>query len=163
MASPLRKNVLESTSYLLPLASKTNFTELHGKPSRAPTLPCLPCCTILACSKVGSWDYNSVILTANFLLLVITSQKIKSWCSSQRKDGKLARDSHLYSVIPTAASVPKSYAHSKSFKSEMLLEPREIRGGNLHCFWIQFTQFFLLYARKAPSSQSVSKNHRQAI
>jgi hypothetical protein len=50
------KNVLESTSNLLPLASKTNFAELYAKPSRAPTLIFLPCCAILACSKVGTWD-----------------------------------------------------------------------------------------------------------
>ncbi len=50
-----KKNVLESTSYLLPLANKTSFTEWHAKPSRAPTLICLPyCCAILACSKVGT-------------------------------------------------------------------------------------------------------------
>jgi hypothetical protein len=41
---------------VLPLASNTSFTEQHGKPSRTPTLPCFPCCVILACSKVGSWD-----------------------------------------------------------------------------------------------------------
>ncbi len=52
----LEKNVLESTSYLLPLASKTSFTERYAKPLRAPTLTCLPCCAILACSKVGTWD-----------------------------------------------------------------------------------------------------------
>jgi hypothetical protein len=38
---------------LLPLASKTSIFELHGKP-RAPSFPCLPCCTILAGSEVGS-------------------------------------------------------------------------------------------------------------
>jgi hypothetical protein len=50
----LETNVLESTSYLLPLASKTSFTELYAKPLRAPTLIRLPCCAILACSKVGT-------------------------------------------------------------------------------------------------------------
>jgi hypothetical protein len=49
----LVKNVLESTSYLLPLASETSFIESYAKPSRAPTLVCLPCCAILAYSKVG--------------------------------------------------------------------------------------------------------------
>jgi hypothetical protein len=52
----LEKNVLESTLYLLPLASKNSFTKWYAKPSRAPTLICLPCCAILACSKVGTWD-----------------------------------------------------------------------------------------------------------
>ncbi len=78
-ALPQRKNVLESTSYPLPLASKTSFTALHGKPSRTPTLPCLPCCAILACIKIGSWDYNPVIQMhswiANFILLVSFSEK----------------------------------------------------------------------------------------
>ncbi len=46
------KNILESTSYLLPLASKTIVTEWYAKPSRAPALICLPCCAFLACSKV---------------------------------------------------------------------------------------------------------------
>jgi hypothetical protein len=55
-ALPLRKNVLESTSYLLPLASKTSFTEAHEKPSRTQTLPCLPCCAILDSSQIGSYD-----------------------------------------------------------------------------------------------------------
>jgi hypothetical protein len=55
-ALPLTKNVLKSTSYLLPLASKTSFTEWYAKPSRAPTHICLPCCAILACSKVGTGD-----------------------------------------------------------------------------------------------------------
>jgi hypothetical protein len=50
----LEKIVLASASYLLPLASKTSFTEWFAKPSRAPTLICLPCCAILACSKVGT-------------------------------------------------------------------------------------------------------------
>ncbi len=50
----LRKYVLESISYLLTLASETSFTEWYAKPSRAPTLICLPCCAILACSKVGT-------------------------------------------------------------------------------------------------------------
>ncbi len=50
------KNVLRSSSYLLPLASKTSFTEWYAKPSQAPTLICLPCFAILACSKVGTWD-----------------------------------------------------------------------------------------------------------
>ncbi len=55
--STKRKRIgIKSTSYLLPLASKTSSTELHGKPSQAPTLPCLPCCVILACCKVGIWD-----------------------------------------------------------------------------------------------------------
>ncbi len=49
------KNVLESTSYLLPLVSETSFTEWYAKPSRAPILICLHCCAILACSKVGTW------------------------------------------------------------------------------------------------------------
>jgi hypothetical protein len=53
-ALPLRKNVLELTSYLSPLASKTSFTEWYAKPSRAQTLICLPCCAILACNKVGT-------------------------------------------------------------------------------------------------------------
>jgi hypothetical protein len=39
--------------YLLPLASETSFTEWYAKPSRAPTLICLHCCAILACSKAG--------------------------------------------------------------------------------------------------------------
>jgi hypothetical protein len=34
------KNVLESTSYLLPLASKTIFTDWYAKSSRVPTLIC---------------------------------------------------------------------------------------------------------------------------
>jgi hypothetical protein len=50
------KIVVEWTSYLLPLASKTSFTEWYGKPSQAPPLICLTCCAILACSKVGTWD-----------------------------------------------------------------------------------------------------------
>jgi hypothetical protein len=49
-----QKKVLELTSYLLLLASKTSFAEMYAKPSRAPTLICLPCCAILACSKVGT-------------------------------------------------------------------------------------------------------------
>jgi hypothetical protein len=36
------KNVLDSTSYPLPLASKTSFSELYAKSLRAPTLICLP-------------------------------------------------------------------------------------------------------------------------
>jgi hypothetical protein len=36
------KNVLESTSNLLLLVSKTNFTEWYARPSQAPTLICLP-------------------------------------------------------------------------------------------------------------------------
>ncbi len=43
----LKKNVLESTSYLLPLASETDFTEWYAKPLRAPTLTCLDCYAIL--------------------------------------------------------------------------------------------------------------------
>ncbi len=65
--------------YLLPLASKTSFTVLYSKPSRAPTLICLPCCAILACSKVESWDYKFIIQMnlwiTNFLLLVLSSHK----------------------------------------------------------------------------------------
>ncbi len=53
-ALTLGKNELGSTKYLLPLASKTSFTEWHAKLSRAPTLICLPCCAILACRKVGT-------------------------------------------------------------------------------------------------------------
>jgi hypothetical protein len=34
----LEKNLLVPTSYLLPLASKTSFTEWYANPSRAPTL-----------------------------------------------------------------------------------------------------------------------------
>jgi hypothetical protein len=48
----LTQLVLESTSYLILLASKTTFTEWHAKPLRAPTLICLPGCVILSCSKV---------------------------------------------------------------------------------------------------------------
>ncbi len=55
-ALPIGENVLKSTAYLLRLASKTSFSELYGEPSQAPTLLCLPCCAILACSKVGIWD-----------------------------------------------------------------------------------------------------------
>ncbi len=55
-----KKNVLESTSFLQPLASKTSFTEWYAKSPRAPTLICLPCAS-LACSKVETWDYNLVI------------------------------------------------------------------------------------------------------
>ncbi len=43
-------NLLESTSNLLPLANKTSFTKWNGKPSRAQTLICLPCCAIMASS-----------------------------------------------------------------------------------------------------------------
>ncbi len=60
-AVPLTKNVLESTSYLLPFASKTSSTEWYAKPSQAPALICLHCCAILACIKVGTWDYDFVI------------------------------------------------------------------------------------------------------
>jgi hypothetical protein len=38
---------------LLPVTSETSFTEWRAKPSRAPTLICLPSCAILASSKVG--------------------------------------------------------------------------------------------------------------
>jgi hypothetical protein len=48
------KKVLESTSYLLPSASKTSFNEWYAKPSRAPTLICLTCCALLVWSKVGT-------------------------------------------------------------------------------------------------------------
>jgi hypothetical protein len=36
-----KNNVLEATSCVLPLASKTNFTELPGKPLRPQTFVCL--------------------------------------------------------------------------------------------------------------------------
>jgi hypothetical protein len=49
-----KKKILESTSYLLPLASKTSFTEWYAKPVQAPTVICLPCYAILACSKGGT-------------------------------------------------------------------------------------------------------------
>ncbi len=52
MTPSSRKHRLE----LLPLTSETSFTELYAKPSRAPTLICLPCCAILACSKVETWS-----------------------------------------------------------------------------------------------------------
>ncbi len=56
-ALPLKKNLLQSTSYLLPLlASKPSFAEWYAKPLRAPTFICLPCCAILACSEVWTWD-----------------------------------------------------------------------------------------------------------
>ncbi len=36
-------------------------TELYEKPLPAPTLICLPCCAILACSQVGISDEKFVI------------------------------------------------------------------------------------------------------
>jgi hypothetical protein len=36
------------------LANKISFTEWYEKPSPAPTLICLPCCPVFACSKVGT-------------------------------------------------------------------------------------------------------------
>jgi hypothetical protein len=48
------KNILESISYLLIIASNTSFTEWFSKPWRGPTHICLPCCAILACSEVGT-------------------------------------------------------------------------------------------------------------
>ncbi len=76
-ALPLTKTYWNLPSYLSPLASKTSFTEWHAKPSWAPTLICFPCCPILASSKEGTWDLNSVIQTnpwiTNFLLLVTSS------------------------------------------------------------------------------------------
>ncbi len=47
-----KNNVLEATSCVLPLASKTNFTELPGKPLRPQTFICLPCCAIFG----FTWD-----------------------------------------------------------------------------------------------------------
>ncbi len=48
-------NKLESTSYLLPLSSKTSFTELYGNPAQTPTLPILPCCALF-CNKIWICD-----------------------------------------------------------------------------------------------------------
>ncbi len=53
-ALPLNINVLGSTSYPIPLASKTSFTEWSAKALRASTLTCLPCCANVSCSKVGT-------------------------------------------------------------------------------------------------------------
>jgi hypothetical protein len=71
-------DLMESTSYLLPSASNTRFSGWCTKPSRAPTLNRLPCsCVILACSKVGAWDWNFVSQMSpwisSFLLLVNSS------------------------------------------------------------------------------------------
>jgi hypothetical protein len=77
----IKNNILESISYLLPLASKTSFTEWCAKPSQASTLICWACCVILACSEVGTWNKNFVIddetnaWITNFLPLVISSHK----------------------------------------------------------------------------------------
>ncbi len=82
----LETNVLESTSYLLPLASKTSFSESwidewYAKASPAPILTFLSCCVILAWSNVRLWDWNFVMQNnpwiTNFLLLVISSHKSK--------------------------------------------------------------------------------------
>ncbi len=54
------KERMVSTSYLLPLASTTSFTECYEKPSRAPTLTCLSCCAIPSCSEVGTSNQNFV-------------------------------------------------------------------------------------------------------
>jgi hypothetical protein len=75
----LHETYLESVSYLLPLVSKTSFTEWYSVPSHAPTLICLPCCVILACSKVWTWDSKFVIQMnpwiTHSLLFVISSHK----------------------------------------------------------------------------------------
>ncbi len=76
----LEKKVLKWTSYMLPLASKTTFTDLYGKPSRAPTLPLIDwlCRFNLQC-KVRIWYYNFAVQMnpwiPNFLLIEISSQK----------------------------------------------------------------------------------------
>ncbi len=86
----LIKNVLESTSYILPLASKTSFTDCYAEPSRALTFIGL-LCAILACSKVGTWDKNLVIemnsWITNFLLSLIFSHNMKRWCSRSKTVG----------------------------------------------------------------------------
>ncbi len=75
------KIVLESTLYQLQLASKTSFTEWYAKPSRAPTLICLPCCAILACSKARNWDrilyfrWIPKLRTSYFWWFLVTNQE----------------------------------------------------------------------------------------
>jgi hypothetical protein len=46
------EKVSKSTSLLLLLASKPSFIDWYAKPSQTPTLICLPCRAIFACSKV---------------------------------------------------------------------------------------------------------------
>jgi hypothetical protein len=74
---------MKSTLHLLSLASKTSFTEWYAKTSQAKTLNiCLPCCVILACTKVEIRDYifvNQMIpewQTFKFVLLVKNQELI---------------------------------------------------------------------------------------
>ncbi len=77
------KNVLESTSYSHICHHKPVKPVLLNsmQPSQAPTLICLLCCAILACSRSETWDYNYVIQMnpwiTPFLLLEISSHKSK--------------------------------------------------------------------------------------
>ncbi len=61
------------------VSHKTSFNEWYAEPSRAPTFIWLPCCAILACSEVRTWDENFVIQMkpwiSNFLFWVISSRK----------------------------------------------------------------------------------------
>ncbi len=74
--------MVRTTSYLLPLASKTSFSAWYAKLSQAPTLICLPCCVILACSIVGNlrldfffyFRWIPVSQASNFCWLIVTNQ-----------------------------------------------------------------------------------------
>ncbi len=69
---------------MFPLASKTSFTEWCGKHLQAPTLISLPCCAILACSKLElkirplKFRWIPELQSTNFLLLVINNNKRRS-------------------------------------------------------------------------------------